>query len=86
MFTHSGLVKWIMLHSYNEILHRTKKEGSRWICTDRESDPSHIKIEHPIAAWNVQYNFLCVYTSTQICWEEYGKMLKEYTINWNECD
>lgn len=70
-----------MLLSYNEILRSTKKEGGRSISTEIEKCPRYIKREHRISAGNVQYNSLCVRKTAQICWQEYGKILEEYTIN-----
>lgn len=43
-----------MPHSYNGILHSTKKENERSIRTDTEKRPSCTNKEHQIAAWNTQ--------------------------------
>lgn len=75
-----------MQHSCNEIICSTKKDDNRSIHTDREKCLKYIKRKHQTAAWSIQYNSLCGWKPTQICWKEYGKILEAYMINWNECN
>ena len=56
-----------MLHSRNEILHSTQQDDGRSISTDIEKWPKYIKRGHQIAAWNVQYNFLCEWKTAGVC-------------------